>query len=132
MQELEAKSFLAGRIVQQAQLEGTPLSDIEQKMLSFSGTGEGIQEAFSAFERDYDAEAYERKIARLIRNHRSSLDRADARSWDEAARALQQGDHYLRVMLTQSRGQVRWWWIWRIVLAVIAGFTAIILLLKML
>ena len=67
----DAKEFLIGRIITQAQLERVSLTDVERKMLYFSESGwtlPDIDQISDVFDRDYDQGQYERKIGTLIRN----------------------------------------------------------------
>ena len=85
----EAKDYLAGRIAAEAKREQIPLSEIERNMLYFSETDwtlPGMLEINSEFERDYDDNEYERKIAGLIRKVevRNEGDEQDQRTWDQA------------------------------------------------
>jgi len=100
----EAKEFLAGRIIDQAQREGISLSELERKMLYFSETDwapPDITDTARRFESEYDSKEYERKITRLVRG---ALRRArregdeDRKTWAEAIRILSNEDHYLLVM----------------------------------
>ena len=66
----EAKEFLVSTIVDEAQRENMPLSDLERKMLYFSENYSSlpdIMEISDEFDRTYDLGEYENKIARLIR-----------------------------------------------------------------
>src|SRR5579863_8531432 len=66
----EAKEFLVSRIVAEAQRENVPLSEIERKMLYFTESGWTLPDIASVgeeFDREYDQDQYEKKIARLIR-----------------------------------------------------------------
>lgn len=97
-----AKEYLAGRIVAEAQREGAPLSDVERKMLYFSETGwtlPGILEVNAEFERDYDTDAYEEKIAGLVCALRERATDEEQASWDDAVIKLSEGDHYLLVLI---------------------------------
>ena len=104
----EAKDFLADRIVAEAKREGAPLSKIERKMLYFSETGWTLPDmkAVSAeFDRGYDQEDYEQKIAGLVASitadhHRQNEDEEE--KWDAAVYKLSDGDHYLSVLVGQS------------------------------
>ena len=104
----EAKEFLIGRIVEQAQRGGIALTDVERKMLYFSETGwtlPDIPAVNDVFDRDYDQATYEAKIAALVRkiqatNGAAGGEQADA--WDEALRILRKEDHYLLVMIDQA------------------------------
>jgi hypothetical protein len=109
----EAKEYLVGRIVEEAGLEGVPLSEIETKMLYFSETAwtlPDMMEVNRAFDGEYDAGKYEEKIAGLIRGlraepgERNSKDRA---AWDEAVCVLNKEDHYLMVLLGFADGTMK-------------------------
>ena len=100
----EAKEFIIGRIVDEAQLEGVPLSAIEKKMLYFSETGWALPDNYEvqeAFDRDYDQAAYEQKIGALIRSVRAHAHRNDSEEarWQQAVQTISQEDHYLLVLI---------------------------------
>jgi hypothetical protein len=98
----DAKEYLIGRIVSEADKDEVGLSEIERKMLYFSETGwtlPGISEVNAEFERDYNDAEYEEKIARLIRRLCESRDEAAQRDWDDAVATLRTEDHYLLVMI---------------------------------
>ncbi len=101
----EAKEFLISRIAEQAQRDGEPLSEIERKELYVSESGWTLPDIMSvneAFDRDYDQDAYEKKIKKLVREARNRA-RKDApqevKSWSDAIRILRKEDHYISVML---------------------------------
>jgi hypothetical protein len=104
----EAKEFLISRIVVEAQRENVLLSEVERKMLYFTESGWTLPDMTAVseeFDRDYDQNKYEKKIARLIRNaakhdRKESRDEYDA--WWTAIRRLQTEDHYLVVMIRQA------------------------------
>jgi hypothetical protein len=110
--EREAKDFLASCIVAQAEREGTPLTEVERKMLYFSETGwtlPNILEVNAEFERDYDENEYEQKIKGIIRGIQERFDAQSDRereAWDEATLKLGDGDHYLLGLIDEadSRG----------------------------
>lgn len=65
----EAKEFLISQIVEEAQRENIPLSEIERKMLYFTESGwtlPDIMKVNEDFDREYDQDDYEYKIAKLI------------------------------------------------------------------
>jgi len=101
----EAKEFLISRIIDEAQRESIPLSEIERKMLYFSETGwtlPDIMRVNDEFDRCYDQTKYEKKIAHLIRNETKRLRKQnpdDFASWVSAARKLKKEDHYISVMV---------------------------------
>src|SRR5581483_9777831 len=107
--ERGAKEYLVARIVSEAQREGAELSDLETKMLYFSETGwtlSNMLEVNAEFERTYDNDDYERKIAGLIREIETRNHRIDGKrqsEWDEAIFKLGQGDHYLLVLIGRGR-----------------------------
>jgi hypothetical protein len=98
--EREAKEFLVKCIVAQAERAGTPLTEVERKMLYFSETGwtlPNILEVNAEFERDYDDGDYEQKIAGLVDDIRNS--QQDTAEWDGAIEKLAEGDHYLLYLI---------------------------------
>ncbi len=100
----QAKEFLVGRVVAEAQREDVALSEIERKMLYFSETAwtlPDMMEVNDAFDDEYDTEEYEQKINRLVsafreRAHRD--DRRELKAWDAAVQKLRDEDHYILVM----------------------------------
>jgi hypothetical protein len=101
----EAKEFLVYQIVEEAQRENMPLSEVERKMLYFTESGwtlPDIMKVSEDFDREYDQTDYERKIAKLVtkadrRIRKSSGDDYDR--WWAAIRFLQREDHYISVMI---------------------------------
>ena len=84
MDSIAAKQFFISRVVEQAESDGLALSDIEKKMLHFTEahpTLPDIYEVNAQFERTYDSDEYEAKIAGLLRK---AKDRDTARSAVEA------------------------------------------------
>jgi hypothetical protein len=108
-----AKEFLISKVLRQADDDGVLLSDLEKRMLSFSeGSGSAADtEAVEQFENEYDSDAYEAKIARLLRRayHRDAKLGQKPR-WDDAVRALRSEDWYIVVMLQQAgiKGTAGW------------------------
>jgi hypothetical protein len=109
-----AKEFLIARIVEEAAREGISLSEVERKMLYFSGTSWrplNIIDAIDEFEGYYNQQEYEDKIAALIRNARKRAhevkNKQELRAWSDAIRVLSEGNHYLLVMLGQTRSSRR-------------------------
>jgi hypothetical protein len=101
----EAKDYLAGRIAEEAQRDGTPLTEVERKMLYFSETDwtlPDIKEVSAEFDRDYDQNEYGKKISELagrIRARLTTLGQQEQITWELALEKLSQGDHYLLVLL---------------------------------
>ena len=101
----EAKEFLISRIIEEAQRENVPLSEVERKMLYFSESGWTLPDmttVYEDFDREYDQNKYEKKIAKLIRkaakrDRKESSDEYDV--WWAAVRVLRREDHYILVMI---------------------------------
>src|ERR1700688_5285109 len=101
----EAKEFLISRIVLEAQRENIPLSEVERKMLYFTESGWTLPDmtaVYEDFDRDYNQNKYEQKIAKLIRkaakyDYKESREEYDA--WWAAIRFLKREDHYISVMI---------------------------------
>src|ERR1700721_3567795 len=104
----EAKEFLASKIVDQAEREGTSLSEIERKMLFFTEVGwtlPDMMQASDEFDREYDQADYENKIAHLIENLDKRLRKenlAEYEDWRSAIEFLGPKDHYINVMIGQA------------------------------
>jgi hypothetical protein len=103
--EREAKEYLVGRIVGEAEREGVSLTEVERKMLYFTESGwtlPDMMEVNAAFERDCDNDTYERKIVGLAQNieKRNNAEGGEAQAaWNDAVQKLQEGDHYLLVLI---------------------------------
>jgi hypothetical protein len=101
----EAKEFLISRIVAEAQRENILLSEVERKMLYFTESGWTLPDMTAVnedFDRDYDMDEYEEKIARLIRKtdeHTRKESRDEYNKWWAAIRFLKREDHYILVMI---------------------------------
>lgn len=101
----EAKDFLAGELAAEAEREGAPLSEIERKMLYFSETDWTLPDMASVsaeFDRDYDQDEYEQKIAELARKveRRNRAENPEEKAaWQDALNELSEGDHYLTVLI---------------------------------
>jgi hypothetical protein len=104
----DAKEFLVAKIVEEAQREGISLPEVERKMLYFSETDwtlPDIRDVSDTFNREYDEDDYERKIARLISNARTRARKEnahDVKAWADAVRVLAKGDHYLSLLIDQA------------------------------
>jgi hypothetical protein len=103
-----AKEFLISQVMEEAQRENVPLSEVERKMLYFTETEEtlpDIYEVNAQFDAEYDGAEYEKKIAGLLRkafrrNGKESVE--GERQWKHAVSDLRKEDHYLLVMVDQS------------------------------
>src|SRR4051794_20659633 len=65
----EAKEFLISKIVAEAQNQNVALSEVERKMLYFTESGwtlPDMMEVSATFDRKYDQDVYEKKIARVV------------------------------------------------------------------
>lgn len=116
MNAKEAKDFLVQQTAEQAALENVPLSDLEKRMMYFvendlTSCADPL-ELNDEFEAQYDTGQYEAKIAGLLRRAYKRLkteDPAKISSWDEAAKTLSKGDHYLPVMLRAGPSDKNGW-----------------------
>jgi hypothetical protein len=101
----EAKEFLISKIVEEAQQQNVPLSEVERKMLYFTESGwtlPDIMRVSEDFDSEYDQAKYEQKIAKLVRKadkHIRMGTREDYDRWWAAIRFLQREDHYISVMV---------------------------------
>jgi hypothetical protein len=101
----EAKEFLISQIVEEAQRENIPLSEVERQMLYFTERGwtlPDIMKVNEDFDREYDQDEYEHKIAKLVtkadkRIRNGALDDYD--KWWAAIHFLEREDHYILVMI---------------------------------
>ncbi|HEX4309834.1 MAG TPA: hypothetical protein VHZ25_07385 [Acidobacteriaceae bacterium] len=108
----EAKEYLIGRIVAQAEQDGVELSEIERKMLYFSETAwtlPDMAEVSGKFDQDHNQEAYEAKIAEVVHNFHETAGEDDEETWNQASEALSSEDHYLLVLINPrlTRGRTR-------------------------
>ena len=101
----EAKEFIISQIVEEAQQENSPLSEVERKMLYFTESGWTLPEIIKVnedFDREYDQDEYEHKIAKLVtkadKRIRNGV-RDDYDKWRAAIRFLEREDHYILVMI---------------------------------
>jgi hypothetical protein len=100
-----AKEYLAGRITEEARREGTPLTEVERKMLYFTESGWTLPDMIAVneeFERDYDDDEYEQKIGGLVAKIQASdakQSEQDQAAWDDAVMKLVEGDHYILVLI---------------------------------
>jgi len=108
MQVREAKDFLARQAVDQARLEGVPLSDLEKRMMYFTETGECPEDPIALneeFEKEYETAEYERRVKKLLANARRRLkeERSPAvAEWEESLKVLDQTDDYILILCDRS------------------------------
>src|SRR5712691_10329541 len=105
----QARDFLVDQTVEQAELEGVPLADVEKRMMYFTESDpascDNPIELNDEFEAQCETKEYETKISRLLHHSYKRLKEDNperVRNWDQAIRTLRKGDHYLLVMVTQS------------------------------
>jgi len=108
-----AKEFLISKVLRQAGEDGILLSELERRMLSFSeGTASASDiEAAEQFENEYDSDAYEARIALLLRRaYERDAKLGQKHQWHDAVRALRSEDWYILVMLQQAgiKGATGW------------------------
>ena len=77
MEVSEAKDSLVKQAVEQARLEGVPLSDLERRMMYFTETGEYPEDPLALneeFQKEYETDEYERKVKKATRDRASSAE----------------------------------------------------------
>jgi len=106
----EAKDFLVQQTAEQAQIDGVALSELEKRMMYFTESGYVPEDPIALneeFERQYETDEYEAKIAKLL-NHAYLRARKEneetRRRFDGAIKSLRRGDHYLLVMWDAGSG----------------------------
>jgi hypothetical protein len=110
MDSTAAKQFLISKAIEEAELEHLPLSETEKKMMYFTESGPSLPDIYEVnaeFERDYNSDEYEAKIAGLLRNARTrdqDQSAAQAQQWEDALDTLKKEDHYILVMVQQAFG----------------------------
>jgi hypothetical protein len=101
----KAKELLIPTRVAEAQRQNVVLSEIERKMLYFSESGWTLPDmtsVYEEFDRQYEQDEYERKIAGLIRKadkHARKESRDEYEAWWAAVRFLKREDHYISGMI---------------------------------
>jgi hypothetical protein len=98
--QMAAKKFLAGKIVFEANLQGMPLSDGEQKLLLFSEQDpESPTDIPNELLEGIDQE-YEERITRLLTAayERDRDNPQEREQYQDAMRKLKDSDHYILVM----------------------------------
>jgi hypothetical protein len=110
MESTAAKQFFISRVIEEAGIEQVSLSEVEKKMLYFTEVHPSLPDIYEVnaeFERDYDSDEYEAKIAGLLKSARDR-DRQSTpsreREWKDAIDALKHEDHYILVMVGQAFG----------------------------
>jgi hypothetical protein len=121
--QAEAKRFFAERAVQRARDEGVPLSDAERGMLSWSESDPELTadpQLVKQLASEMPDEEYEEKITGLLNRRFAEEIAADPGAkdaWRHALSVLNQGDHYIAIMIDRAVGArlkvKRWWEFWR-------------------
>jgi hypothetical protein len=117
----QAKRFFVEKIGTQAAREGTPLSDAELQMLSFSESDPEFvvnPELVERLQAEVSDEDYEAKVAGLIERswkHDVETDSNAGKLYSQAFTTLSQSEHYLLVMVNRGLRKHLWpWWaFWR-------------------
>jgi hypothetical protein len=110
MNSVDAKQFLIGRVIEEAELEQVRLSEVESKMLYFTEVSPSLPDIYEVnaeFERNYDADEYEDKVAGLLKSARDRDGRTSPvreQEWKDALDTLRKEDHYILVMAAQAFG----------------------------
>ncbi len=101
-----AKRFLLEKLIEQAQRDQVPFSDIEKRMFLFSETdGNTDWDANRRFDIEYNDTEYETKMAKLL--HRSFMHAQSSAhevgQWQMALETLRDADFYGLVMIDQAK-----------------------------
>lgn len=100
-----AKQFLLSKVKERAARDGVALDDVEQRMFLFSeSSGTPDFEAQERFDKDYDGETYEAKVAKLLHEAYAHDKRTKAgkKDWKDALKALSKDDFYGLVMVDRA------------------------------
>jgi len=116
----------------EGQAEGTPLSNLERRMLYFTESDDANEDPVALneqFTAQYDTGEYEKKISLLMSHAYRRIKRESPeklRLWNDAFRVLRKGDHYILVFWKQPTPNKPWrnWTTY-----MLGGFAAIYLLL---
>lgn len=115
--QTEAKRFFADRVLRQAQAEGVSMSEAERHMLLWSESDPDFTpdlELAQALNQEMSDDVYEAKIAGLLtRNFDREVagDPTALVAWRHAMSVLNQGDHYIAIMIDRSIGaKLKPWW----------------------
>lgn len=107
----EAMDYLARRIAEEATRQGSPLTEIERKMLYFTETGRtlpDIKAVSNEFDSSYDQGLYEQEIAGLVSaiEARDGIqDPEEKETWNQAIEKLSSVDRYILVLLGAAQPQ---------------------------
>jgi hypothetical protein len=113
MEANAAKQFFISKVIAEAEFERVSLSEIEKKMLYFTEVHPSLPDIYGVnaeFERDYDSDEYEAKIAGLLKNARdrgNHSSTASEQEWKAALDILRIEDHYILVLLYRAFPEYR-------------------------
>jgi len=115
--QTEARRFFVDRIIQQAHTEQVKLTEDERQMLLWSESAPDsvanpeLAERLAGEISDAD---YESKIAGLVQRSFAAdiaVDEQAKERWRRAWSVLNQGDHYILIMINEAIGKhVKPWW----------------------
>ena len=119
--QTEAKRFFANRVIQQASAEGVGLSRAEREMLLWSESDPDFTPEpglVSELEAEMSDEDYEAKISGLLARGFAvdlAADPGAGGRWQQARAVLEEGDHYILMMIDRALGAKAkpWWQFWR-------------------
>jgi hypothetical protein len=113
MDAIAAKQFFISKVIAEAEFEQVKLSEVEKKMLYFTEVHPSLPDIYevnSEFEREYDSDEYEAKIARILKNARDRERRSEPsrdQTWNDALNALKHEDHYILVLIYRAFPEYR-------------------------
>jgi hypothetical protein len=111
VQVQEAKDFFVRQAIEQAQLDGAPLSDREIKDLYFTEPeGETSADADDDFDPDELANDYEPRMRQVLERAYQRLKKENPEAlhqWASALETLRGGDHYISFVLEEPIEEAR-------------------------
>ena len=108
----DAKEFLIGRISNEAERQGSPLAEIEKKMLLWTEVypirglpASELQKLAEEFSEQFDDAEFEAKVIGLAKSAFAREETEDVKESDRSAyQLLEKEDHYLNIMLGPALG----------------------------
>jgi hypothetical protein len=115
--QCSAKAFFIERLTSQAEKEGIRLSEAERYMLAWSESDPTFAQnpaLTRQFENETTDKIFEEKVISLLKrvfDDDLRRDGASKETYQDAYRVLNQGDHYLLVMIKSALGsKLKKWW----------------------
>ena len=115
--QTDAKRFVMGKVLEQAEREGITLTNAERHMLAWSESDPEVTAdavLAEALAQEMSDEAFESKVSGLIRRafeREVAADKNAKSVYREARAKLGEGDHYIVVMMDEAIGRrLRSWW----------------------